>query len=350
MAILILIPIPIIICYYAIQLSTWRLKPFDKTTTTTANAENITIIIALHNEERNIHQLADSLKTIADKVAEIILVCDHCTDQTYPLLASLQLPRTRILINPNAPGKKNAQRYAVEQATTEYILATDADCQFSPQWPAAFPLADSPDLIIAPVLMLPAKGVTQRLMALEFIAIQMATYATAANNRPTMCNGANMLFRRSLYLNHDPKTRYASGDDMFLLQAAKSSKAKITYANNPDALVTTSCPPSIKAYFNQRMRWFGKAGGYSDWDVKKLALLMFLANMAVPVLILTHFHTAAFAVFIVKFFADYALLQSAQPLFRIKPRLADALLLSIAYPIIIVVIAIGSLFRSKKKW
>src|SRR5436190_2216777 len=100
---------------------------------------SISVVVAVRNEENNIHRLLHDLASIAYPAGkfEVIIVNDHSIDGTaekatallkgFSMGRLLQLPVGKM-------GKKEALTYGVESARFEIIATTDADCRFSKNW------------------------------------------------------------------------------------------------------------------------------------------------------------------------------------------------------------------------
>lgn len=358
------------ICYIIILLFTFRYccEVIDwiitwKKTKRYQPSENaysaISLVVTMHNEEKNVERLVRSIEKQTHQVDEVIFALDHCTDKTEDKIRPLLGPNMRIVTNELEPGKKNAQRYGIAHTKNNIICVVDGDCSMGENWYgtiAAYFAENSPYLLIAPVAMRGKGGMIQRLFELDFLALQMATAGTALLGRATMCNGANMAFRTEDFNKHDYKEKYASGDDMFLLASIKARKGRVAYLNNENAVVSTDCPDTLASFFRQRTRWLRKSTGYTDPHVKRLAIDMFLGNITWPAAIilaiidpLDGWKTFAIS-FIAKFIADYALLRAGRSFWNINVHFFDVVVLAILYPFMMLAICVGCLFRNKKKW
>lgn len=321
--------------------------------------EAISLVVTMHNEEKNVERLVTSIIGQTRQVDEVIYVLDHCTDKTEEKIAALIKPNMRIIKNEQQQGKKTAQKLGISHTTHKTICIVDGDCCMGEKWCesiTAYIAEHAPNILIAPVVMRGKGGLTQRLFELDFLALQMATAGTALQGRATMCNGANMAFRTEDYDNHDAKTKYASGDDMFLLAALKARKGKVMYVNNEDTLVSTWCPDTIGAFFRQRTRWLRKSTGYTDMDLKRLAITMFCGNITWPAALVycifdPHYGKITLELtFAAKFITDFVLLKAGSSFWNVKVRFFDVIVLAILYPFMMLAICFGCIFRSKKSW
>lgn len=321
----------------------------------------ITIGVALHNEQQCARSLVLSL---APLYSSKILVLDHCTDSTEEVIADTlaSVPFTQqalftIIKNEGEQGKKHAQRLMVEKANTPYCLVTDADCLASPEWELSvieYIINNNPDLLLLPVgVVNTGYNLNKKIFALDFLSLQMATIGCALANNPTMANGANLCFRRDLYLSHDANTNYASGDDMFLLAEAKQQKKNIPYLLSQNAVVLTTLPKSWIAFFRQHARWLRKGTGYKDKDIVHLGWATFSATYLWPLLLFSLpscLQWITLIVFTIKTSYEYLLLKRAEKYFNYHISIPSTLLFALLYPLITTIIIIFTLFKSKKSW
>jgi cellulose synthase/poly-beta-1,6-N-acetylglucosamine synthase-like glycosyltransferase len=213
----------------------------------------------------------------------------------------------------------------------------------------------NPDFIIAPVLM-QAKNYFERLQSLEFFSLIVSGGAAALKNKAIMCNGANLGFKKELFFENQnlQNQKFASGDDMMLLMAAKKSNKKIEFCFSTDICVQTKAQSSLKAFFAQRLRWASKGPFYSDFDVVYTALLVLSLNMFIAFFLVSGFFI--FPYFIVgivmllfKSIVDFLFLKIAAKSFQQKKRIPDFLIIQLVYPFYIMVSASGMFFKPKWK-
>jgi glycosyltransferase involved in cell wall biosynthesis len=98
------------------------------------NGETVTVIIPALNEAEN---LSHVLPRIPSWVSEVILVDDHCTDNTVDVAREL-LPSIRIVRNEERPGKGNALQAGFAAAAGSLIVQVDADGSEAPEEIASF--------------------------------------------------------------------------------------------------------------------------------------------------------------------------------------------------------------------
>jgi glycosyltransferase involved in cell wall biosynthesis len=91
--------------------------------------KTVSVVIPALDEADNLPYV---LPRIPTWVHEVILVDDHCTDDTVSVALSL-LPRIRVVRNERAPGKGNALRAGYASATGDILVQLDADGSEAPE-------------------------------------------------------------------------------------------------------------------------------------------------------------------------------------------------------------------------
>ncbi len=225
---------------------------------------NWTVIVPARNEAAHISDTLDSLK---NQGAEVIVVNDHSTDATASIVSKredvslLELPS-------NQSGKKAALSYAIATARGEWIATIDADVIASTNWLASLDEARKADTIAVagPVMLSPTKTWFERWQALDFCGMMLITAASLRIGDFAMGNGANLAFSKKAfnevggYQNPSGKGS-ASGDDMVLLgKVLKKFPEQIAFAKTPEAIVLTPPQADVKSFIQQRWRWSAKTG------------------------------------------------------------------------------------------
>ncbi len=301
--------------------------------------------VRLH-EVRNDHRMAMSL-LCADYPVSIAE--QACIAKSYPQF-SCQFAAIRIQhitpikgVNDDNLGKKHALSKLIHAATSEYVWMHDDDVVLPK---AANVQCDNvpctkADLIILPLRMESLSknpSLLEQLQIAEYAAIQELTMRTAKAGRAVMCSGANLIVRREVWLacEEDLHPEIPSGDDMFLLEAAKRRGYKIGVIDKPAYTAIVRPQTSWRAFFRQRMRWAGKAPHYKDRDIRLCGALVVLANV-LQVLYPKFFFA--------KFPIEYTLILKREP----HTEWYVALLLELVYPFYLLISLLGGLF-SRRTW
>lgn len=233
-------------------------------------SSKITIVVPFRNIHGDDHSVdpsflnfLHSLELISNCVEEVILVNDHSTDASLISVASFQMNNWKLLSLQNESyGKKAALDLGIQEAKTEYIWTLDSDVELSNVDTNRFREFQNnlkKDLIILPVFMKTEKRLLDLGQTNEWRYLQFLTYLSARFKAPMMCNGANLVFKRSIFLQHIHAHRsVSSGDDLFLMSQILKSKGQIGLCWKGFADVTISPVKTFKEVFEQRVRWAGK--------------------------------------------------------------------------------------------
>ncbi len=262
-----------------------------------ANERSFTVIIPFRNEAIAIHHLIRSLTELnyPTNKFEVILVNDHSEDNSENVVKSLIHDKPNFsLVNleEGDTGKKNAITKAVELAKGEFIATTDADCVVPPDWlqiiDASFN-SDSVKMVFGGV-RLREGSFFSRLQAIEFSSLIGSGASTLGLGFFSMCNGANLAFRKNAFEGvngYQGNLEVPSGDDEFLARKiANACPESIRFLKTKEAVVITKPAHSLKAFFNQRLRWAGKWKYNSSWSTKLLAIQILMVQMVFIGLIL----------------------------------------------------------------
>jgi hypothetical protein len=266
----------------------------NKESSVLSSSLKFSVLIAARNEAETLPQLLRDLaaQTLPAAQFEVLIADDHSTDATATLVAAaaqetgfalrlVSLPTTQT-------GKKAALQAALQGARAPWLVCTDADCQLGPGWLAAYASLivqyPSANFISGPVLLTGPDSWFVRLMGLEFAGLVGVGGACLARQQPTMCNGANLAYRRAAfdavggYLDNN---HLASGDDEFLLHKIHAAfPGTAHFLADAAAIARTAAPPTLRALLRQRVRWASKWRHYQSGPSRYLALLVLGANVA----------------------------------------------------------------------
>ena len=323
----------------------------------------VSIVIAMRNEENEVERLLQNLQSQiypTDKL-ELILVNDHSIDNTLNILNSSQLDNLQVINMPKEEfGKKNAIKKAVELASGDIILASDADCSFNPKWGqtmANYFADENIKMVSGPVAYHKQKGMFLSLQALEFSSLIGSGAGAIGVNNAIFCNGANMAYRKEVFLevNEFSIDTAVSGDDVFLLHSVKAKYSNaIVFAKQENAIVTTDAVQTLNGFINQRKRWTAKSSGYKDFASIYASFLVLFTNLALVFLFAMHFVSIEYfnlflLFYALKFLVDLLLLTPVLKFFKRTDLIKWILPFEIFYSFYIVLIVILS-FTKKFEW
>jgi biofilm PGA synthesis N-glycosyltransferase PgaC len=253
---------------------------------------NITLIIPFRDEAAIIPALIDSLSKLNLKVGdEIILIDDHSSDggisSDFNVRSEIQ-----ILESPaNQSGsKKNALSIGIQHAKNEWILTSDADCTFDPEWINTWrkQLCTSANMFIGPVFSIDDDFSSAALFHhAENACLQVIALASASHKQPILCSGANLLFRKSIWEQvggYEQHKHIPSGDDVLLMQSFQQINPKAIFAHFENSnVVRTSAANTWKSWFLQRRRWASKSGHLANNILRIHAALLIVWVFVFPI-------------------------------------------------------------------
>ncbi|WP_164972704.1 glycosyltransferase [Lacibacter luteus] len=249
------------------------------------------ILIPARNEEQNITDCLRSIEQLnyPKELIEVIVVDDFSDDATvatarqFPFVKVIEL-KDQLSEKINSY-KKKAIEAGIAAATGEYIVTTDADCIVPVNWLRnfAFIIQQQPTVFIAaPVDMKEESSAIKVFQSLDFLSLQGITAASVAAGFHSMCNGANLCYRKDAFYAVDGfkgVDHIASGDDMLLMHKLyKQYPSEVHYCKAADSIVLTNPVETVAAFFRQRIRWASKADKYDDKRIFAVLLLVYLLN------------------------------------------------------------------------
>ena len=276
---------------FSISAGLWRSR--GSRTLNNSESVRLSVIIACRNEEKTIPRLLESLarQVLPGGLSEfeVIVVDDHSTDDTAVIVRKFSgLQGLKLLRNEQSPGKKGAIQTGINASSGELILLTDGDCVVPSRWIAAMldtwlRNRDSCTMVLGGVIPFRGRTLVSRIQFVEMALLMGVTQGSSGLGMPVLCNGANMLISRAAWETVVPPAgtqRYASGDDMFLMEAfsRRFGGVSIVFCAETAAIVSTEPVNTLKAFLLQRFRWVSKSPGYRSPAIVATAVLIYLLN------------------------------------------------------------------------
>lgn len=252
----------------------------------------ISIVISMRNEEEHIETCLEQFVKQSYPVSqfEFILIDDASEDgsvgKAQTFLKNSGIDYT-IIQQREHRGKKNNIAQGIHQAKGSVIVTSDADVVFRySTWLATianyFKLYQ-PNMLVMPVDFKPDGRILTAFQTVENTALTAITAGYTGLQKPFMCNGANLAFRKSAYESvggYEAHAHIASGDDVFLLEDLKRSNSRgIHYLFSRELIVHTIAQPDMKSLFRQRIRWASKTKHHSSTINLLAGLIIMLANL-----------------------------------------------------------------------
>lgn len=327
-----------------------------------------TVIIPFRNEAENLPALLNSIAELnyQNSLFEIILVNDDSEDLSKDIVAkfmstsALDITLIENERQSNSP-KKDAISSAIKISKYDWIITTDADCVLPKYWLDSldvFVQQNDVKMVVGPVTYHKVNGFLQHFQLLDFLSLTGSTIAGFGINKPFLCNGANLGYKRSFFNDingFEGNDTIASGDDIFLMEKAlKTDKNSVKYLKSKQATVQTLAQPNFKSLLAQRIRWANKTSNYNNNFAKLVGLLVLLANSVVVIgfvlVALGLFQLKTFAyLFLLKLLIDFLLIYKTSVFFSKEQALKYYLPSSLLYPFFSVYVAVVGSF-STYKW
>jgi cellulose synthase/poly-beta-1,6-N-acetylglucosamine synthase-like glycosyltransferase len=354
----------------------------------TFSPKKITVVVPFRNEEVCIANVIQDMigQELPPEFVEVILVDDHSTDRSSEIISSC-LPAVAVTnsqsegpsiastsslgysgrgrtqfsyasLPEGREGKKQAIMLGVEQAGGEIIVTTDADCRLPIHWLQSIATSfhdGNVKMVFGGVRIKEDKSFFSKLQALEFCSLIGTGAAMAGFGVPLLCNGANLAFLKSAFLEvngYEGNLDIPSGDDEFLMRKIdRRFPGSIRFQPDGDSVVETRPLESLKGFVDQRLRWAGK-WKHSESQLSQFTAVFifvfqtsFLVFWFAPLL---NWISGLLALFLitVKLIFEFAFLFQVCTFLRVRPRLFHFLVLQFLYPFYVMFIGVASLFTS----
>lgn len=306
------------------------------------NSDYISVIVACRNEEKNISNLIEDVKSqcFDENRFEMIVVNDHSEDGTLKILnyESEKWNNLRIInLDNKVFGKKNAIKEAAKIAKGEIIICTDADCRVGENWIQTmsdyFTNTDC-KFVSASIFYKEQNSLFSKYQMLEILSLVSTSGAAINRKKATICNGANLAFRKKEYLEipDDEFNNFRTDDVSLLHYFKKNFTNSISFSKQKEAIVSTSESPTFLSYLSQKLRWISTSKSLKDIDTILVSLLVYCMNflMILTIFLFLYFFpknsygdyseivvifSFLLLIYLTKFISDYLFLKSVLSFF-----------------------------------
>ncbi len=318
----------------------------------------LSIVIPIRNEGKGIVGLLKDIRKQSHQNFEVILVNDHSKDNTVDVVVPFTLQDDRFkLLNSVGEGKKAALTLGIYASRGEIIITTDGDCRVNEGWLASlsqFFQAGKIKMVFGGVKI---EGHTffSKIQAHEFLSLIGSAAATWSLGFPTMCNGANLAFRKSAFMEvggYEGNFHIPSGDDEFLMRKIFHRYSQgVVFANVADAVVATSGAVSMNQFIHQRIRWAGKWKHNMSVLNSVLAIFIFCFQAVVillPIGMMVGWIDLELGILLIvaKIFAELIFLKKVSTLLQVPWNWTAFALVQVVYPMYVVFIGLAANFWS----
>jgi cellulose synthase/poly-beta-1,6-N-acetylglucosamine synthase-like glycosyltransferase len=254
----------------------------------------VSVLIAARNEENCIKNTIEDVlaQDYPKHLVQFIIVDDHSTDRTSEIVKSFANQGVKLIVlNENEAlnsYKKKAISEAIKKSDGDLIVTTDADCRMGSNWlktiVSCFESGDY-KLISSPVIYFEEKSLFEELQSLEFLFLISLGASGIGNGMPTTCNGANLAYRRDVFLSlngFQGIDNLASGDDeLFMHKVVAAYPKGVAFCKSRDAIVNTHAKPNLFEFIQQRKRWASKSTKYKNKWLVSLGVLIWAFNLSI---------------------------------------------------------------------
>jgi cellulose synthase/poly-beta-1,6-N-acetylglucosamine synthase-like glycosyltransferase len=254
----------------------------------------VSVIIAARNEESTIGHCIESLlqQTYPPSKYEIIIVDDHSADKTTEKVISFANIHSNIRLyslssqtEDKLHGKTNAITYGINKSNGEIVFTTDADCLVQPKWVEIMVSHFTKDVafVAGPVKEQNINSFFSKLESLELLGLITIAAGLIGSKRPIICNGANLGYRKSVFISAGGfgNVQNSNDDESLMNRILVQKLGKIKFAPEAEAVVITKSSNTIISFLRQRIRWANKRGHYEDKSilVSLIALYFFFLSV-----------------------------------------------------------------------
>lgn len=338
----------------------WWLNPENEHQPIISNKEAFSVIIVVRNEAKNMASLLESLVNQIDAIFEVILVDDSSEDATVEIakaylgLLDLKLIHLQAEERGYSP-KKNAITKAINAAKYDLIFCTDGDCILPSKLLSNYAKEFNNQhvkFISGPVTFKEnnsgfGRGFWNKIQVVEFASLVGSAAVSIFLNKPNMCSGANLAYRKSAFFEvngYEGNHTLASGDDEFLMHKIHQKYLHgVSFVKNRNCIVQTDDCESLGAFYQQRKRWASKWTYYESLFPKLLAIFVFMVNLSIIYLIINGLWTLIGF----RFFAEFIFLSSVLMFLDKQRTLFFIPLVQLIYPLYVVFFGLNSLFMKK---
>ena len=249
----------------------------------------VSVIIPFRNESENILESLGSIESQnypKDKF-EVFYVDDFSTDDSVEILKKNKNKENIKIVSVTedysiSAYKKRAVRYGIENSRGGIIVTTDADCIHDKSWLKYLlqNFDEETGFVSGPVEFMDDEKFFSKIQKIEFAGLVLAGAGLIGSGKPTICNAANIAYRRKVYNEvggFKDQLSLSSGDDELLMQKiARDTNYRIKFSIDQKSVVKTISSKNIGEFYQQRKRWASKGLFYNDKNLIFKLILIYL--------------------------------------------------------------------------
>jgi cellulose synthase/poly-beta-1,6-N-acetylglucosamine synthase-like glycosyltransferase len=336
--------------FLALMSYAWQRILRDSPNPIGSGRSTVSIVIAARNESANVGALLEDIINQRHANFKAIVVDDHSDDGTINIVRNFAARDPRISATTNVgEGKKAALTTGIKLSDAEIIVTTDADCRVETHWLESMVAAfQDPEIkFVFGGVRIKGQSFFATMQAHEFLSLVGTAAATLWWGFPSMCNGANLAFRKAVFFEvggYENNFHIPSGDDEFLMHKVyRRYPRAICFVSHCNAIVSTAAV-SARQFVHQRLRWAGKWNhNLSFWNIVLAVFIFFfqISVIALPVATLMGYIDlfTASLLMVTKIGIEFLLLKMVSKVLQVKWSWPAFLALQLIYPFYAVVIA-----------
>lgn len=322
--------------------------------------DNISIICAAKNEEKNLPFLINSILKLdyPQDNFEVIIVDDNSIDNTFQKAKELTKAFQNFTIikaeNKKYDGKRGALDIGIRLSKYDYILITDSDCIPEKNWLKEYSkkFDEGYDFLFGIAPFVQEKSFVNKISCFENLRSHILTFFFAKIGQPYSAAARNFGFNKNAFLKiggYKNTTQTLSGDDDLLLREAVKHNLKIGTVEAKGSFVFSKTKSRSKEYFRQRARHVSTSNYYlfrtklevGGWHLANLVFLFSPGLVFISKLFLIPFF--------LKILFDLFVIKSKQKKYGYFFNFIEIIYLQILYEIFLIVHYIyGSI--AKPRW
>lgn len=234
----------------------------------------VSVILPAHNEEDKLPATLASLakQEYAGQV-EFVIIDDRSTDRTREIIDSFAAEDSRFkLVRVTDPSRKlapkvNAVQHGITQSAGEIILATDADCEYHPEWVAGMVahFSEGVTMVVGYVSTSrpgEARSLLRRFESADWFTLMLVSRSLTRFGHKFASSANNLAYRRSAFEEaggFGAAGRAPSGDEDLLTQRVGGLPgAKVVFAEEERTRVVTQGAENLRQLLRQRRRWVSR--------------------------------------------------------------------------------------------
>lgn len=322
----------------------------------------VSVIIAARNEAQHLPRLIAALLTQNHPSFEIIIVNDRSTDNSKAILNELSQKhrQLKVLHIDELPavwtGKKYAIFLAVQAASNEILLFTDADClPKSNAWIQQMTGGEFSDLRMGYSPYATKRGLLDSLIHFETLMTAWQYFGWALWNRPYMAVGRNMAIRKSIYdLRYLMEIKHLVGgdDDLIVAHLVKKHNIQVNFVE--EAQTMSQPEKTWSSYLKQKTRHLsaGKHYHQKEKTVLSIYMLSYVLTWGMLIWLLFQSSTSTHLIlaFGIKSVVYYMLMHAVSRQFNNKFRIWALPITDVCYIGYVVIVSIRVLLTRKTEW